>query len=99
MMLEEQRSEQGIIDAFVIKHGVLEKKAKLALQVALTEKTILDKLDYKHGYSLYIGIPFCPTTCLYCSFTSYSITAFQSKVDHYIDALIKEMRYVAKSNV
>ncbi len=97
MMLEEQRSEQGIIDAFVIKHGVLEKKAKLALQVALTEKTILDKLDYKHGYSLYIGIPFCPTTCLYCSFTSYSITAFQSKVDHYIDALIKEMRYVAKA--
>ena len=65
--------------------------------MALTEKTILDKLDYKHGYSLYIGIPFCPTTCLYCSFTSYSITAFQSKVDHYIDALIKEMRYVAKA--
>lgn len=97
MMLEQQRSEECIIDEFVKNHSVSEKKAKLALQVASTEKTILDKLDYKHGYSLYIGIPFCPTTCLYCSFTSYSITAFQSKVDDYIDALVKEMCYVAKA--
>ena len=37
-------------------------------------------MDYKNGYSLYIGIPFCPTTCLYCSFTSYSLAAYQSKV-------------------
>ncbi len=96
MMLKEQRSNKHIIDEFVTNHGVLEKKAKLALQVALTEKKILEHLDYKHGYSLYIGIPFCPTTCLYCSFTSYSITAFQSKINDYMDALIKELRYIAK---
>ena len=96
-MLEEQKSEQDIMDEFVVRHDVLKKKAKLALQVALTEQQILNKIDYKHGYSLYIGIPFCPTTCLYCSFTSYSITAFQPKVESYLDALIKEMGYVAKT--
>ena len=48
------------------------------------------------GYSLYIGIPFCPTTCLYCSFTSYPIGGYRKIVDSYVDCLIKEMEYVAK---
>ena len=54
-------------------------------------------LDYKNGYSLYIGIPFCPTTCLYCSFTSYSLAAYQSKVQPYLEALLKEMKYVSEA--
>lgn len=54
-------------------------------------------MDYKNGYSLYIGIPFCPTTCLYCSFTSYSLVAYQSKVQPYLEALLKEMKYVSEA--
>ena len=46
----------------------------------------------QNGYSLYIGIPFCPTTCLYCSFPSYSIEGFRDRVDEYLDALEKEIR-------
>ena len=65
--------------------------------VAKKERTILEDIDYKNGYSLYIGIPFCPTTCLYCSFTSYSLAAYKSKVDIYIDALFKEMEYVSEA--
>ena len=65
------------------------------MQVAKTEKKILEDIDYTNGYSIYIGIPFCPTTCLYCSFTSYSLAANRSKVDLYLDALVKEMRFVA----
>jgi oxygen-independent coproporphyrinogen-3 oxidase len=68
----------------------------LALNVAKTEKEILDRLDYRNGYSLYIGIPFCPTTCLYCSFTSYSVASYRNKVDAYLDALIEEMRRVSE---
>lgn len=48
------------------------------------------------GYSLYIGIPFCPTTCLYCSFTSYPIVSYAKVVEDYIDALIREMDFVAE---
>ena len=64
--------------------------------MASTEKDILESLDYKNGYSLYIGVPFCPTTCLYCSFTSYSLASYKDKVDRYLDALIKEMEYVSE---
>lgn len=96
-MLEEGKSRETILQQFVEGHFVTQEKAQLALQVAQTERRILKELDYKKGYSIYIGIPFCPTTCLYCSFTSYSVAAYASKVEQYLDALMKEMDFVAKA--
>ena len=96
-LLEKGADREQILKEFTKKHLVSEKKAQLALQVAQTEKSILEKMDYKNGYSLYIGIPFCPTTCLYCSFTSYSLAAYQSKVHPYLEALLKEMKYVSEA--
>lgn len=96
-LLEKGADREQILEEFTKKHLVSEKKAQLALQVAQTEKSILEKMDYKNGYSLYIGIPFCPTTCLYCSFTSYSLAAYQSKVQPYLEALLKEVKYVSEA--
>lgn len=96
-LLEKGADREQILEEFTKKHLVSEKKAQLALQVAQTEKSILEKMDYKNGYSLYIGIPFCPTTCLYCSFTSYSLAAYQSKIQPYLEALLKEMKYVSEA--
>ena len=56
---------------------------------------ILEDIDYKNGYSLYIGIPFCPSTCAYCSFTSYPLGVWKNRVDEYLDALEKEIDYTA----
>ena len=53
-------------------------------------------MNYEKGYSLYIGIPFCPTTCLYCSFTSFPIGKWEGKTKLYLDALFREMDYVAE---
>ena len=72
------------------------EKAELAKRVALAEREILSKAD-SNGVSLYIGIPFCPTRCLYCSFTSYPLGVYKNKVDGYIDALIKELSYIGES--
>lgn len=47
------------------------------------------------GYSLYIGIPFCPTTCLYCSFTSYPICSWKDRIGDYLTALEKEIDFTA----
>ncbi|MBQ4284364.1 MAG: coproporphyrinogen dehydrogenase HemZ [Lachnospira sp.] len=95
--LEENVSEKDILHEFTDKYFATPKKAELALKVAKTEKQILEDLDYRSGYSLYIGIPFCPTTCLYCSFTSYSQVAYASKIEPYVEALIKEMHYVSEA--
>ncbi len=95
-MLEEGKREQEILSFLKESHYVSEEKAELSLDIAKREKQILSSVHYENGYSLYIGIPFCPTTCLYCSFTSYPIAAHRQRVEEYIDCLIKEMRFTAE---
>jgi len=73
-----------------------EEKIDLSVEIAAREKELLSQIDYENGYSLYVGIPFCPTTCLYCSFTSYPIGAWQKKMHLYLEALFKELDYVAE---
>ena len=73
-----------------------EEKIDLSIEIAERERELLSHIDYENGYSLYAGIPFCPTTCLYCSFTSYPIGAWEKKVHLYLEALFKELDYVAE---
>ncbi|MCL2254641.1 MAG: coproporphyrinogen dehydrogenase HemZ [Lachnospiraceae bacterium] len=71
------------------------EKALLALEIAKREREELGKIDLNNSYSLYIGIPFCPTTCLYCSFTSYPLEKSKHLVGEYLEALFKEIDFVA----
>lgn len=95
-MLSEGKSQEEIMAYYKDKHYVSEQKAALSIDIAKREKNLLSTLHYEDGYSLYVGIPFCPTTCLYCSFTSYPIAAHRQRVDRYIDCLIQEMDYVSR---
>ena len=45
--------------------------------------------------SLYVGIPFCPTRCAYCSFVSRGIGKKTELVEPYLTALTKEIRFTA----
>lgn len=91
--LENKCSKEEIETNFKSEYLCSDEKTNLCLSIAKRELTILEKIDYKNGYSIYIGIPFCPTTCLYCSFTSYSIAKYSSYVDSYLQALYKEIEY------
>ncbi len=95
-MLEEGMSEQGIIAELRRTHYVSREKCELSIDIARRERELLSGIHYQGGYSLYIGIPFCPSTCLYCSFTSYPIAAYRERVDRYIDCVIREMEYVSQ---
>lgn len=95
-MIEEGKSDSEIEDFMKNTHFVSDEKTKLAMDIAHREHDLLAPLHIEDGYSLYIGIPFCPTRCLYCSFTSNPICAFEKEVDHYIDCLEKEMVYVSE---
>lgn len=74
---------------------ISDEKLELSMEIAGREKAILDNIKYEEGYSLYIGIPFCPTTCLYCSFTSYPITRYEELTDLYLDAVVKEIEHIS----
>ena len=73
------------------------QKAHLCAQVASREKMILSAKEYEKEYSLYIGIPFCPTTCLYCSFASFPVSRFGDRMPAYLEALFKELSFVAEA--
>ena len=47
-----------------------------------------------NSVGLYIGIPFCPTRCLYCSFTSNQVS--DSEIARYLEALKTEIAYVGR---
>ena len=88
--LEEGKTEEEILDGMRRTYLTSSEKASLALEIARKERGILQEIDYRGGYSLYIGIPFCPTRCLYCSFTSYPIAKWEKRTGEYLDALEKE---------
>ncbi len=96
-LLEAGESEDAIRSFMKETYYCSEEKADLAIDIACREKEILKGIHYEEGYSLYIGIPFCPTTCLYCSFTSFPIHSWRERVGEYLDALEKEMDYVKET--
>ncbi|MCQ2549536.1 MAG: coproporphyrinogen dehydrogenase HemZ [Lachnospiraceae bacterium] len=95
-MLEE-KTEPEILNHYKDVYLSSEEKAKLSIEIAKKEKEILSGIHYQDGYSLYIGIPFCPSTCLYCSFTSFPIVSWKKKVQEYLDCLIKEIEYTKEA--
>lgn len=95
-LVEKGRTDEQIAKFMKDTYFVSDEKIALSCKIARREKEILKNIDYENGYSLYIGIPFCPTTCLYCSFTSYPIGAYKKVVDDYISCLEKEIDYVAE---
>lgn len=93
--LEEGWKEEEIRSFMKKNYLASDEKIDLSIEIAAREKMLLEPLDYDRGYSLYVGIPFCPTTCLYCSFTSYPISKWKGRTGLYLEALFKEMEYVA----
>ena len=69
-MLEQGRSNVEIADYMRGTYLCSNEKTALAVSIANREREVLKGLDYQEGYSLYVGIPFCPSICLYCSFSS-----------------------------
>ena len=67
-LLKEGNTEEDVIKIFKDRYLAHEDKAKLCIAVAKAEERIVNK--DKNNIAIYIGMAFCPTKCLYCSFTS-----------------------------
>ena len=90
-MLRQGKSNAEIARHMRETYYVSPAKGALAISIANREKKLLDEIDCENGYSLYIGIPFCPSICLYCSFSSSPIERWKDRTDAYMDALCKEI--------
>lgn len=95
--LEDGMDEEDVLDFMEEEYLASEEKSKLALKIAKREAEVLSEFEYKDGYSLYVGIPFCPKRCIYCSFASNDIEEKGDKVEDYLEALKKELSYIANA--
>lgn len=82
------------VNYYIDVYDVSKKKAGLATGVAKRETELIKSFDLERDYCLYVGIPFCPSRCLYCSFTSYPIGIYRDKAELYIERLKSEITAV-----
>ncbi|MGI6113307.1 MAG: coproporphyrinogen dehydrogenase HemZ [Mahellales bacterium] len=74
---------------------VSQPKGRLLMEVSDLQQNILDRTA-KDGINLYIGIPFCTSRCIYCSFVSQVIGARDSNLEEYLNCLFDEIRYTGR---
>ncbi|MCM1498606.1 MAG: coproporphyrinogen dehydrogenase HemZ [Clostridium sp.] len=96
-LLEQGETEEQIHRVYTDVYLARGQKADICIEVAKREQELFRDFTYEEEYCLYVGIPFCPTRCLYCSFTSYPIAAYRDRTDDYLQALFKELEFVAGS--
>lgn len=79
----------------ILKNFYLVSDEKVDLMEAVVKKE-LELLDKEH-INMYIGIPFCPTKCKYCSFASYEINGGVGRFyADFVETLLKEIEIIGK---
>lgn len=78
-------------------YGMETGKAHLLTGVASRQRAFLPEVqEARKQVSVYVGIPFCPTRCAYCSFAAYSLQTHGHFVEDFFAALIKEIQVVGR---
>ena len=90
-----KNGEEFADNYFLNELKVTKPKLDLLKQTQKGEEEIISKSTDK-SFSLYVGIPFCPSRCSYCSFVSHSVEKAQALIPTYVEMLIKEIEYTAK---
>ena len=93
-LLDEGMDSERAVREFMEKYDVTEKRARLCLDTSL-ETVKAEKSLMPNDVCLYVGIPFCPTRCAYCSFVSQSVEKSMKLIEPFLDALYKEIDAVA----
>lgn len=91
-LLDKGFTSQEILSKLPENYGLNQAKSQLITKVAQIQKPfLLSSQEAKKKIAVYVGIPFCPTRCLYCSFPSYSLARDRNYLDSFLEALLKEI--------
>jgi len=85
---------QAVIETLKIKYHVEPGRAALCAETAQNAIRLKNSLTAR-DVALYIGIPFCPTRCAYCSFVSNSVEKSFNMVESFADTLLHEIEEMA----
>jgi oxygen-independent coproporphyrinogen III oxidase len=93
-----RKAQQGIPTEIAQKqlrdeYLITDEKISLMQQVVDRQLAVIpDLYSLQNEVSIYIGIPFCPTKCAYCTFPAYAINGRHGSVDSFLGGLHYEMK-------
>lgn len=93
--LAEESSEEQAVKKFEKDFFVSNEKIALSRETEHNERKILE-LSKPESFSLYVGIPFCPSRCSYCSFVMASIERAEKLIESYTKLLCEEIKRTAE---
>lgn len=93
--LAEESSEEQAVKKFEKDFFVSNEKTALSRETEHNERKILE-LSRPESFSLYVGIPFCPSRCSYCSFVMASIERAEKLIKPYTKLLCEEIKRTAE---
>ncbi len=93
-LLETGMSDNAGLSRFIRENFVSPERARLCLHTAHAGLSCAKSLE-AGDICLYIGIPFCPTRCSYCSFVSQSTQKSMKLIPKFLDALHREIEATA----
>ncbi len=94
-MLLEGCSEQSAIRLLEDVYYVTPERSRLAVECSKSTLAAAKRLE-PNDISVYVGIPFCPTRCSYCSFVSRTIGKRAELIEPYLQALLQEIAVTGK---
>ena len=86
--------EEAAVKHFISEYDVSPERAELC-RITARETDRVDNMLTDNDICLYIGIPFCPTRCAYCSFVSQSVEKSIKLISPFFDALMREIEATA----
>lgn len=93
--ISEEEGQKNAEKKFIDEFFVSQEKLELAKATEHNEKKILN-LSQDNSFSLYVGIPFCPSRCSYCSFVMASIERAKKLMQPYTELLCEEIKATAQ---
>lgn len=93
--LAEESNEEQAVKKFENDFFVSNEKIALSRETEHNERKILE-LSKPESFSLYVGIPFCPSRCSYCSFVMASIERAEKLIEPYTKLLCEEIKRTAE---
>lgn len=93
--LAEESNEEQAVKKFEKDFFVSNEKIALSRETEHNKRKILE-LSKPESFSLYVGIPFCPSRCSYCSFVMASIERAEKLIEPYTKLLCEEIKRTAE---
>lgn len=94
--LDHNLEKKEIKERLMLRYALDEGKAKLLLDIAYIQRPFLSKEETNKHIGIYIAIPFCPTRCVYCSFSAEPLKKSGFLVKPYLSSLMAEIENIGK---